>query len=93
MSTPATLPDELRGELAEVPVAAIDWPEERLRIPDLGDGFADLVDSIARQGLQQPIGVKRAGPRWLLIWGRRRLEAYRANRERLGASIAAVVCP
>jgi ParB-like chromosome segregation protein Spo0J len=53
---------------------------------------AELAASIARQGLQHPIAVKRAGPRWLLIAGRRRLEAYRTT-PALGSSLVAEVYP
>ena len=89
-----TLPDELRGERAWLFVPHIDWPEDRARAADLSPAaIAELAESIARQGLQQPIGVKDTGDRYLLIWGRRRLEAYRAHRERLGQEIAAVVYP
>jgi ParB-like nuclease domain len=84
-----TLPEQWRGTRRVIPIQSIDWPEARLRTPDLD--VAELAESIARQGLQQPIGVKRNGLRFRLIWGRRRLEAYRANEQRLGSAIEAVV--
>ena len=72
----------LRGVFARVQVDQIEIPEDRSRTPDLSPGaIAELAGSIKRQGLQQPIGIKKSGDRrYLLIWGRRRLEAYRVHK-------------
>ena len=60
--TDPTLPDELRGEHAYLFVPHIDAPEDRSRTADLSPaGIDDLADSIVRQGLLQPIGVRRKG--------------------------------
>jgi hypothetical protein len=97
MSTVAdtiTLPAEWRPERNLVPVKAIDWLHERLRVADLD--VAELAASIARQGLQQLIAVKVNGPRWLLIAGRRRLEAFRTTRpsdHRSSPKSTPKVCP
>jgi hypothetical protein len=76
-----------------VDVAAITIPTTRLRDADLDVG--ELAQSIRRQGLQQRIGVKRAveGGGFVLIWGRRRLEAYRKHPELLGTEVPAVIYP
>lgn len=50
--------------------------------------LAELVTSISRQGLLQPILVRRAGEQWVLVAGQRRLAAVR----QLGKpTIAAIV--
>jgi ParB/RepB/Spo0J family partition protein len=90
------LPSKWQGQRETIHVANINaWrPAERLRAPDLGDAvLKDLADSIERQGLMQPIGVKRFGLRYNLIWGFRRAHAYAAHRDRLGPTIEAVVYP
>lgn len=93
-SQPTTLPDELRGEHELAVVNNIDLPADRARDADLSpESIAKLADAIARDGLMQPIGVRRTGLRYKLIWGRRRLEAYRSHADRLGRYIHAVVYP
>jgi ParB-like chromosome segregation protein Spo0J len=91
--TISLLPEKWRPEWARVWVNNIDWPEDRLRSRDFGSALAELADSSARNGLQQPIGVKRTGVRFQLIWGCRRLEAYRTAPDRLGKEVEAVVYP
>ena len=92
--TDPTLPDELRGEHAYLFVPHIDAPEDRSRTADLSPaGIADLADAIAREGLLQPIGVVKGPDRYRLIWGLRRLTAYRMHADRLGQEIQAMVYP
>jgi hypothetical protein len=82
---------ELVPEFKQVPLDAIVCQSDRVREANLDVG--DLADSIARQGLQEAIGVKRDGLSYVLIWGRRRLEAFRTNSDRLGPAINAMVYP
>ena len=54
-----TLPEKWQGERQTIPIEQIcAEADSRLRAPDLGQGLAELADSIARQGLLQPIGVQ-----------------------------------
>jgi ParB-like chromosome segregation protein Spo0J len=88
------LPDNLRGRIEVIPIDAIEIPDERFRDADLS--VVSLVDSIERQGLQQPIGVKEVrslGLCYRLIWGRRRVEAHRVYTDRLGDRIEAKIFP
>ena len=87
----ASLPENLR-RAPDNSVNAIDWSDVRSREADL-EALDDLADSIGRQGLQQPIGVKRNGARFDLIWGRRRPEVYRSYPDGHGFYIEAVVYP
>jgi ParB/RepB/Spo0J family partition protein len=91
MTTP-TLPPEWRPERLAVPVELVRF-EDRDRLRIASRQIDDLADSIAREGLMQPIGVKREGERYVLIWGRRRLECYRRYAGRLGDVIDAEVYP
>lgn len=89
------LPVEYKGWNGFVPVADIGCSEDRARDADLSaEPIADLAESISRDGLLQRIGVRKTdGPGYLLVWGRRRLEAFRLQPERLGATIDAIVYP
>ena len=92
-----TLPEKWQGQRQTILIEQIcAEAHSRLRAPDLGQGLAELAVSIARQGLLQPIGVKRTPTdhlRYDLIWGYRRIAAYFENPSRLGRTIEAVVYP
>jgi ParB-like chromosome segregation protein Spo0J len=78
---------------------------DRIDVPDrmraLDDGkVSELVESIGRQGLMQPIGVRYPDPpsgggRYTLIWGAHRLAAYRrtdVGRDHIGHQYITAVC-
>ncbi|HAS51473.1 MAG TPA: hypothetical protein DCS21_06935 [Gammaproteobacteria bacterium] len=52
-----------------------------------------LVESIRQQGLLQPIGVKRSGSKYKLLWGAHRLEAFKLLRKWDVEKIPAKVFP
>lgn len=58
----------------------IDVPEDRARDYDENTALA-LAASIAAQGLQHPIRVRRTGDRYQLVSGLRRLRAYELNQQ------------
>jgi ParB family chromosome partitioning protein len=74
--------------LVELDVDAIGANPDQPRQSIDPAGLAELVTSIGRQGLLQPILVRRAGEQWVLVAGQRRLAAVR----QLGRpTIAAIV--
>lgn len=76
-------------EVVEVPIRLIDAPKVLPRWAIEGPALQELADSIAHHGLLQPVTVVRAGERFRLVAGNRRLHACR---ERLGwDTIPAVV--
>jgi ParB/RepB/Spo0J family partition protein len=84
------------GAVENIEVARIDVAEHRERDADLSPrAIAELAASIGQQGLLQPIGVRPsevAGEvRYQLVWGSRRLEAYRCNPDALGEARPAQV--
>lgn len=62
-----------------IPTALIDAPAHALREHIDPEGVAELADSMAAEGLHQPIGVRQtpATGRYEIIWGHRRLLAAR----------------
>jgi ParB family chromosome partitioning protein len=69
-------PGPHRPKLAHIRIDIIDIPPERIR-HDLGS-IDDLANSLAMHGLLHPIQVCRAGRRFRLIAGERRLRAARS---------------
>lgn len=50
---------------------------ENIRQENLGNEQSSLMESIKQNGLMQPIGVKKQKNNYTLIWGYRRLKAYK----------------
>ena len=92
-----TLPEKWHGQRQTILIEQIcAEAHSRLRAPDLGQGLAELAVSIARQGLLQPIGVKRTPYRSPALRSHLGLSAHRRlfeNPSRLGRTIEAVVYP
>ena len=66
--------------ILDLPIRDIDVPEDRARDYDENTALA-LAASIAAQGLQHPIRVRRTGDRYQLVSGLRRLRAYELNQQ------------
>jgi ParB family chromosome partitioning protein len=62
-----------------IPVALIDEPQHQLRDGIDPEQLTELADSMAAEGLHQPIGVRQlpASGRYEVVWGHRRLLAAR----------------
>lgn len=58
-------------------IVAVKLPIDAIRAEHTEESVADLAESIRRRGLLQPVGVKREGDAFRLIFGRRRLQACR----------------
>jgi len=68
-------------ELRELPITSIDQGEQLIRSDQFDDALQELAADIATHGLLQPIGVTAAaGGRYQLLWGGRRIAAYRILR-------------
>jgi ParB/RepB/Spo0J family partition protein len=64
------------AEYRIVPMSEIDEPETPMRFA-MDDGkLRELCDSIVKNGLLQPIGIKPKGARWEIEYGHRRYVAY-----------------
>ncbi len=72
----AATPDMHTAAIRDVPLAEIDIPEDRARSFDPAEAQA-LAFVIAASGLQHPVRIRLAGNRFVLIAGRKRLEAFR----------------
>jgi ParB family chromosome partitioning protein len=85
----ATLPDEPRGVVQEVALAAIDVNPRQPRARFDDQAIQDLANSIREQGVLQPILLRSlANDRFELIAGERRLRATRlAGLERIPALV------
>lgn len=78
------------GELIEIPIGEITFPEAELRKQVVFEGLESLANSIRTVGLLNPAVVRRVGERWELVAGWRRLKAC----EMIGmASIPCRVAP
>jgi ParB family chromosome partitioning protein len=74
----------LRYEVAEIPIASIDYEEQQLRDVQVDDEIHQLASSIAALDLLQFPGVIRQdNGRFALAWGRRRLEAFKLSKSEL----------
>jgi ParB-like nuclease domain len=87
----------LKTTTAKIAADSIDVPD-RMRALD-EEKVAELVESIGRQGLMQPIGVRDPNPpgggRPTLIWGAHRLAAYLrtdVGRDHTGSQYIPAVC-
>lgn len=75
---------------AELPLDRIDEPETQLRERIDTERLGALADSIAQEGLHQPLGVTgpHANGRYRIVWGHRRFLALRLlHRDRAPARI------
>jgi len=71
----------LRYEVAEIPIALIDYAEQQLREVQVDDEIHELASSIdALDLLQFPGVIRKDDGRYALAWGRRRLEAFKLRR-------------
>ncbi len=76
---------------AELPIDAIDANPEQPRRVFEAEQLERLADSIRRHGVLQPVVVERAGDRYQLVVGERRLRAARAaGRSTIPAVVAEV---
>jgi len=50
---------------------------ENVRQEELKEDLGELMQSIRYTGLMQPIGVKKKGDKFILVWGFRRLTAFK----------------
>src|SRR5574337_451319 len=65
------------GQIVEVPLSLLDRPVRPHRsVVDKGP-LEELVESMAKRGLLQPIGAKPVNGRWEVVWGDRRTQAAR----------------
>jgi len=68
----------LRYEVAEIPIALIDYDAQQLREVQVDDEIHELASSIdALDLLQFPGVIRKEDSRFALAWGRRRLEAFK----------------
>jgi len=63
------------GEVINLPIGEITFPETELRKQVSFEGLEDLANSIRTVGLLNPIVVRRVGERWELVAGWRRMKA------------------
>jgi len=63
------------GEVIDVPIGEITFPETELRKQIVFEGLESLANSIRTVGLLNPIVIRRVGERWELVAGWRRLKA------------------
>lgn len=64
-------------EVKEIEIKFILTIQENIRRERLNSNVADLMSSIKNYGLMQPIGVREIDGEYALIWGHRRLQAFR----------------
>ncbi len=76
-----TPPDTEKSVFQYTPLALIDDPALPAREQMTDEGMADLVASIAELGLLQPVGLKRNGERFEVVYGHRRTLACRELKE------------
>ena len=89
--TPESAPEAAAGASTEIPVDRIDPNPEQPRRRFDGEALAQLVGSVQRHGVLQPVVVRRAGDRYELVVGERRWRAAReAGLERIPAVVADV---
>ena len=62
-------------KVKNIPIELIDYPDVVLRSPQDMTGIDELAQSIASDGLLNPLRVMAKGERWVLLAGGRRLEA------------------
>jgi ParB/RepB/Spo0J family partition protein len=66
-----------RWAVVEVEVALVDPPAEEVRFGLSEERVEELEGLIRKEGLLQFPGVRRKGERFLLVWGKHRLEAVK----------------
>jgi len=64
-------------KVKSIPIELIDYPDVVLRSPEDMTGIDELAQSIASDGLLNPLRVLAKGDRWVLLAGGRRLEAVK----------------
>ena len=64
-------------KVKSIPIELIDYPDVVLRSPQDMTGIDELAQSIASDGLLNPLRVMAKGDRWVLLAGGRRLEAVK----------------
>ncbi|MBP5661926.1 MAG: ParB-like nuclease domain-containing protein [Clostridia bacterium] len=58
-------------------IVAVKLPIDAIQAEETNEDVTDLAESIRRRGLLQPVGVRREGGAYRLVFGRRRLQACR----------------
>ncbi len=70
-----------RYEVAEIPIALIDYDEQQVREVQVDDEIHELASSIDQLDiLQFPGVIRKDDGRFELAWGRRRLEAFKLRK-------------
>lgn len=67
-----------KNKILDIPLVDIDEPKGRIRMEISSDRIVELAQSIAEQGLLQPITVRITGDRYEVVYGHRRFLAHQS---------------